>query len=551
MFFLLIFLLVLTFLELASISVLPTFSANPVKSPALQELKQQRSRGRTPSTRRPVVDRKTIIDMIVEEDQEEEETSTVTDIVNMRWPPLVTAVPEVHPSSDATRIGLSTNLVDSQFCRGQTQCRLLLPLWIGEQESKGRIHFAQVLHLAAALNRTIVLPNVGKSRLGACGKWGFEAYYDVGSVARQFKDMTNGDGQIMFLDDFRTWVGMRPESPVGQLVFFDERAASHADHAQATLARSEGGLDLYVDDNTLEATDIRLKNSFCLKTKMRHLRLDSLRPLSVHANISDATAASSPGNTLSTLIRRPDVLHMAATGQALQDLTLLQDTDNAGSSASKAEPEVLVAHWDLRHLPFLSPTTTLSFNYSHKLWELSDLLTNPSRPYLAVHWRMETVQPDLLPDCAEALVDTLGILLAEPTLARDIKTVWLATDMPLPLSSDEMLHAPPQRSNTFKTVTNEHTLALNIVKDAFDLGGSLENWKMTNLAEQMYRVRKDLAQRGRDFSLVDEDDSGLIWEDTGVWGILDKMAAMQSTLFVSGARGCGRVRYVALLFTSL
>ena len=541
MLILLVFLVVLAFWKLASIAVMPTFSSKPIKSPTLQELKQQKSRNRMLSTRRPVVDRKTLMDMIVEEDQDEEETSTVTDIVNMRWPPLVTAVPEVHPSSDTTRIGLSTSLVDSQFCRGQTQCRLLLPLWIGEQESKGRIHFTQVLHLAASLNRTVVLPNVGKSRLGACGKWGFEAYYDVGSATKQFKDITNGDGQVMFLDDFRTWVGMRPEPPTGQLVFFDERPTSHADHAQATLARSENGLDLYVDDNTLEANDIRLKNSFCLKTKMRHLRLDSLRPLSVHANFSDATAASSPGDTLSMLIQRPDVLHMAATGQALQDLVLLQETDNAGRNALGAEPEVLVIHWDLRHLPFFNPTTSY-FKYSQKLWDLSDLLMASSHPYLAVHWRMETVQPDLLPDCAEALVDTLGTLLAEPTLAKDIKTVWLATDMPLSVSSDETIHAPSQRSNTFKAITTEHTLAMNIVKAAFEAGNSLENWKMTNLAEQMYRVRTDLAKQGRDFPLVDEDDSGLIWEDTGVWGILDKMAAMQSTLFVSGARGCGRVR---------
>ena len=210
MLILLVFLAVLAFWKLASIAVMPTFSSKPIKSPTLQELKQQKSRNRMSSTRRPVVDRKTLMDMIDEEDQDEEETSTVTDIVNMRWPPLVTAVPEVHPSSDTTRIGLSTSLVDSQFCRGQTQCRLLLPLWIGEQESKGRIHFTQVLHLAASLNRTVVLPNVGKSRLGACGKWGFEAYYDVGSATKQFKDITNDDGQVMFLDDFRTWVGMRP-----------------------------------------------------------------------------------------------------------------------------------------------------------------------------------------------------------------------------------------------------------------------------------------------------------------------------------------------------
>ncbi|KAI0691317.1 hypothetical protein BC835DRAFT_1279372 [Cytidiella melzeri] len=169
-----------------------------------------------------------------------------------------------------------------------------------------------------------------------------------------------------------------------------------------------------------------------------------------------------------------------------------------------------------------------------------------SQPYLAVHWRMETVQPEILPDCAEALVDTLSTLLADPTLARGIKTVWLATDMPASLSSDEGSQAPQHRSNTFKAVTNEHIHAMNIVKGAFDAGGALEHRTMTGLAEQMQRVRAELMGEGRDFSLVDDDDTGLIWEDAGIWGILDKMAAMQSTLFVSGARGCGRVRYVPI-----
>ncbi|KAI0752282.1 hypothetical protein BC629DRAFT_1255047, partial [Irpex lacteus] len=159
-----------------------------------------------------------------------------------------------------------------------------------------------------------------------------------------------------------------------------------------------------------------------------------------------------------------------------------------------------------------------------------------------VHWRMETVQPDLLHDCAEALVDTLSSLLADPTLAKGIKTVWVATDVPLLSSnSNEPIRVPTQRSNTFKMVTEEHMSAMQLVTTAFDVGGPLEEWNITGLAEQMQRVRMELKTQGRDFSLVDEDDSGAIWEDAGIWGILDKMAAMQSTLFVSGARGCGRV----------
>ena len=47
--------------------------------------------------------------------------------------------------------------------------------------------------------------------------------------------------------------------------------------------------------------------------------------------------------------------------------------------------------------------------------------------------------------------------------------------------------------------------------------------------------------------LDDEDDEeGVLLDDPGVLGILDKLAAMRAALFVSGAKRCGRVRYVRL-----
>ena len=44
------------------------------------------------------------------------------------------------------------------------------------------------------------------------------------------------------------------------------------------------------------------------------------------------------------------------------------------------------------------------------------------------------------------------------------------------------------------------------------------------------------------FSLDDDDDDGILLEDPGILGILDKLAAFNAALFVSGTRGCGRVR---------
>lgn len=509
------------------------------------EAKSEQLASQVLSHRRPVVNRKHIANLATGE--EELPDFKAAEAVYSRWPPIVTVIPEVRPSAQSTRQGLTTTSVDAQFCRDQPRCRFLLPLWIGEQESRGRIHLTQILHLAASLNRTVILPNVGKSRIGACGKWDFSAYYDTGSFARQLKDLSGDSATVMLMDDFKTWVSMRPQHPVGHLVFFHERAATPSEVSQASMLLSEDSLDLYIDRQVLGLQDPRLKNAFCLKSKFRNLRLDLRRPLSLHANISDATPQSSSGDIFQTVLQDEDILQTTARLH-LHDADLASPQDAFGvdepTENAPFDPDVLVVHWDLRHLAFATPPTTPGLAYSENLWELAGMLAPPSKPYLAVHWRMETVEPELLPDCAEALVDTLSILLAEPTLAKDIKTVWLATDMPGSLTSGVSLQGPALRSNTFKVITGQHTEALGILKAAFDRGGPLEDWTVTGLAEQMQRVRSELASAKREFSIGNADDDGLIWEDPGIWGILDKMVAMESTLFVSGARGCGRVRCV-------
>ena len=57
-------------------------------------------------------------------------------------------------------------------------------------------------------------------------------------------------------------------------------------------------------------------------------------------------------------------------------------------------------------------------------------------------------------------------------------------------------------------------------------------------------MRAQIKASGDDFTLDDDDEAGLLWEDSGIWGILDKIAAMEAALFVSASRGCGRVRSV-------
>ena len=64
-----------------------------------------------------------------------------------------------------------------ESARHPRPCRFLLPMSMGGQESETRIHLSQIGRLARGLNRTLVLLNVGDSKIRACYKWNLSTYY--------------------------------------------------------------------------------------------------------------------------------------------------------------------------------------------------------------------------------------------------------------------------------------------------------------------------------------------------------------------------------------
>ncbi|KAF8181484.1 hypothetical protein BJ912DRAFT_854680 [Pholiota molesta] len=156
----------------------------------------------------------------------------------------------------------------------------------------------------------------------------------------------------------------------------------------------------------------------------------------------------------------------------------------------------------------------------------------PKAPYLAVQWRMETVSPELLEDCAHALVDVLSRLLRDFALAENITTVWFASDYPYPVVE----HSPSQRrpaviakSGTFRDFGVRHEEAIDILRKAFVKEGELSHWVLTDFAEAI-ETNKGV-EKGVDSELL---------QDSGTLGILDKLVSINANLFVSGASRCSR-----------
>ena len=371
------------------------------------------------------------------------------------------------------------------------------------------MHFTQILELAGHLNRTLVLPNVGNSRLGACLEWDFATYYDVDALL-------DGDLDVLSMADFEWWVSGAPSRPTAQILSVTLDA--HPLDEQNIVNITDGSL-IYATEPFLDPGHPRLSSCLLHKPEFQRLNIHQFSPgfIYPHPSIRGKLNRVPIGPLLVDLLAREEFYAEAFVPIETTEVVL----------GAYPTPDVLVLNWDLRHPAFHSPlSTSQQLAYSPDLFRLADNLAPPA-PCIAVHWRMETVPPDVLPSCAASLIDTLMRLVRRQRRdhRHELWTVWLATDYVNPAGERHIA-----KSGTFKHVGEAHEEAVGVLRRAFESGGRLEGWKIVGLSEALSTMRRpDL--RGE-----------LPIEDTGVWGVLDKMVAMRATLFVSGGRRCARTR---------
>lgn len=178
--------------------------------------------------------------------------------------------------------------------------------------------------------------------------------------------------------------------------------------------------------------------------------------------------------------------------------------------------------------------------YSPDIINLADKTAEQLGPYVAVHWRMETVShTNNLIECAKGLVETL-----EDNLKFQNLSVFLLTDYPHSFSEEQQklaisneaseeelnqwLHST---SDTFHSTffTPNHHLAIQFLyrNHPFTLfetkadhsKENINNWNLLPIPDNLRKV-----------STVDE--VGLI--DSGWLGILDKLTAIRSRYFLAG-----------------
>jgi hypothetical protein len=553
-----------------------TFKARPNLAVGLlsKSHREPLLRGKPPVVERSILEKLALMDQTADDPDERPASSLRR---KYAWPPAVTRIPEPEPPS------LPSNLVHHQFQNehistassaefdlsicGAESCRFILPLRIAEQESKARLHFIQILELATSLNRIVVLPNVGKSRMGTCFKWSFDKYYDT--KALQVRP-DNGTMRIIDMETFRRWSATRRVKPNAQIVSIDSKPLSGLSSFGSVLFSN--GITVKAE-NDQDPSDP--KHTRCLKSKFPRLDLDSFASLSIHpskalknkpfgirivdALLTEDIRKASFRTTDMASDRLSEFIHLQEQGKNQMD-------QHHADLESYSEPDVLILNYDLRHPAYAishilaSPNPTLS--YSPALIALAAKILSPLEPanYLVIHWRMETVPPEVLPKCAQSLVNTIADLFRPQELGEmaAIKTVWFASDYPYPISRS----LPPNanqyltqqdggsKSGTFRDVGFQHAEAIEILRSAFEEGGVHEGTRITGLAETLAEVKehqlRGAAGKGGHVGVGIE---GELMEDSGVLGILDKIIGTRAGLFVSGGDVCGRVRYVCYVMS--
>ncbi|KAJ3712027.1 hypothetical protein C8R42DRAFT_329566 [Lentinula raphanica] len=403
------------------------------------------------------------------------------------------------------------------LCR-DSPCRFLLPLRIAEQESKARIHLLEIIQTAKRLDRILVLPRAGKSRLGLCFRWSFEAYYDEDLL----QTVLQQEGvRAVTQEAFKHWLDSSPSERLtrGQLVSLASKAKS--DSTGTVIFGDDNGLTVSVDTKPIQTQDPRLPG--CFRDRFGMLLSGDFIPLSIY-----------PSLLLSKSLKRQ------AIGEEFVSIFGREDIRNASRSrvSPDDEPEVLMLDWDMRH-PIYSQPFIGSITYSPLLEHLAGKVSSPSSPYLMIHWRMESVSPVVLPDCAHALVDTISDLLLTSELGEGVQKVWFAGDYPVPISNH--LYPPSSdrapitttiqnKSGTFRDFGEKHREAVDILVDAFREGAELDRWSITDLAAELLRMENgEVLDVHPDFMT-----------DSGALGILDKMIGMNAAIFVGGSKRCGR-----------
>lgn len=456
-------------------------------------------------------------------------------------PKLVREQPE-DPEAQRLASLLPRVQLDPLYCPDQLGgCKFLLAAWIGEQETKAQMHLYQLGLLARSLGRILVLPNVARSRMQTCAKQPFDYYYAEDGLDKL-------GIPSMSLAKMIEWSGKRSLKPTAQIVsIVNAKAKGPAEALE---------LDLSVDGMTVPTSP---KRKLCLQQPRSNLDFSHFSPMTAYAPTGfhrDADIRGAFGESLINTLSSEEALGKAWRGDLAQRKAYLplEDIDMQKSPS----PDVLVVNYELRfpmlsiekvqkrldeeddtHLMELLPFS--HFAYSSIWTSLGKQLAESLSPFVAIHWRQETLPSSVIAPCGEALVDRLADLLREQY--PSIKTVYLATDYPI----DDLRNGRDgvaARSGTFgRALTEEHHSAMSNFLQIFQTRlTDMHGIRLATLEGEQDKVQlfsESPKEDEAEYDTLRPSKVDFAEMDAGIVGIIDKTVAMHAQVFLTGESWSG------------
>ncbi|GAA5828802.1 hypothetical protein JCM3766R1_003825 [Sporobolomyces carnicolor] len=565
--------------------------------PSLSHGEDDRDRDHVPRVDRTALEKLRLLEIHEGIDDEHDHSVPTTKNHNrvplLDRPPAVNEVPEVEKLNPLAPTGgrfekVPAAVLDREVCGAAAEghgCQFVVAAWLGEQETKAQQHLYQLGLVALATNRTLVLPNVSKSRLGTCYRNPFTFYYQPDAVSSLgIKTISQ--------DDFLVWSLRRDPPATAQVVsVVNARPGVYPD----------GGIEIDSFADAFAPT-AKPNRNLCLRSPRSKLDFNAHSPLAIYP--PEGYHKSEAGRL--------------AFGQSVVDT--LESGEVAASSSRRsgsrhfehALPDVFAFNYEMR-FPILTPEAVAAhldpsssarapeaaddderesdsstplvdvpalpfshFAYADTWSTLADVISSRLGAYIAIHWRTETLSPQNLVPCADSLVDRIFALKQE---YPEIETVYLATDYPIeqldpsfgPLDGGGNEGVVVAHSGTFaKAATDQHDKAMKkflttFARRAKRLGGSISSnrkgLRLTTFAKEQNqvsldpRVSSDLPPKLLD-ELIDMSsrvvgvvegreqvetpstlDLGRV--DPGLLGILDKLVVSRAQLFLTGVAGVG------------
>ncbi|GBB93387.1 hypothetical protein RclHR1_02160013 [Rhizophagus clarus] len=329
---------------------------------------------------------------------------------------------EIDPSLKNITLTTLTNIEDSdsthskiidydekinlKYC-GEKTCNFIFPYEIPEQETRANVHLRSFTYLAESLNRIMVLPNVGHSRINCCNKFPFEFYYDLEKTREMFPKV-----KFMTQETFKNWTNellIKPNTLHTWLIE-DGRKDSYPKRNHKHIAIDPG--DHY--------NEIQL-NHLCLNQ--------------FNLNISD-------------------YIEFHSGKKFVKDFEHKMFDFLTKNLKDKKFSVILIRHRCRKQMfPYIEEQIPFAPHILNQAFEIQNKL----EPYYCIHWRMEQGIPEKMPSCAIELIKLINNLKKN----QGINNIYLATDYPI--------SGKRAASDTFHKVEKYHELAFQMLNSTFDL----------------------------------------------------------------------------------